>query len=73
MRESHSMERRGTEELHNDVVSLLAGRKARLETALYVLEMIKFELLLERYKQLFGPLNQPGRDSDGSAGGMRFG
>ncbi len=55
--DANAMGNRGAEELHNEVVALLASRKARLETALYVLEMIKFELLLEKYKQLFRPAN----------------
>jgi len=41
------------EELHNAIAQILAEHKAEIQTVLYVLELIKFELLKEKYEQLF--------------------
>ena len=48
------------EELHNALVAVLSEHKAEIQTVLYVFEMIKFELLEERYRQLFTPEPKPG-------------
>ncbi|MDD5082737.1 MAG: hypothetical protein PHU08_05125 [Dehalococcoidales bacterium] len=43
------------EGLHNAIALVLAEHKAEIQTVLYVLEMVKFEVLRERYKALFSP------------------
>ncbi|APH11909.1 hypothetical protein ASJ33_01445 [Dehalococcoides mccartyi] len=48
------------EELHNALVSVLSEHKAEIQTVLYVLEMVKFELLEDRFKQLFASAPKPG-------------
>jgi len=48
------------EELHNALVSVLSEHKAEIQTVLYVLEMVKFELLEDRFKQLFTSAPKPG-------------
>ncbi len=51
------------EELHNALVAVLSEHKAELQTVLYVLDMIRFELLEDRFKQLFNsapPEPKPG-------------
>ena len=48
------------EELHNALVAVLSEQKAELQTVLYVLEMMRFELLEDRYKQLFASEPKPG-------------
>jgi hypothetical protein len=50
---------REAEELHNAIAELLAEHKAELQTVLYVLELVKFELLQEKYKALFVPDSKP--------------
>lgn len=41
------------EELHNAIGEVLSEHNAEINTVLYVLEMIKFELLKDKYSQLF--------------------
>ncbi|QBX63335.1 hypothetical protein [Dehalococcoides mccartyi] len=48
------------EELHNTLVAVLSEHKAEIQTVLYVLEMVKFELLEDRFKQLFTSEPKPG-------------
>ena len=45
----------------------LAEHKAEIQTVLYVLEMVKFEVLHERYKALFSAPEEP------KPGAIRFG
>lgn len=45
---------RECEELHNGIVDFLNERKATVQNALYVLEMVRYELLRARYEQLCG-------------------
>ncbi len=47
------------EELHNAIAQVLADHKAEVQTVLYVLEMLRFELLKEKYGQLFGGAVDP--------------
>ncbi|MFW6125469.1 MAG: hypothetical protein ACOC58_00025 [Chloroflexota bacterium] len=54
--------RREAEELHNAIAGVLAEHKTEIQTTLYVLELVKFELLRERYRQLFETApGQPGQ------------
>ena len=55
------------EELHNALVAVLADHKAELQTVLYVLDMVRFELLEDRFKQLFSATPEP------KPGEIRFG
>lgn len=48
------------EALHNAVAELLSEQKAEIQTVLYVLEMIRFELLEERYRSIFAIDPKPG-------------
>ena len=48
------------EELHNAIGTVLAEHNAEIQTVLYVLEMVKFELLREKYGQLFEAEPRPG-------------
>jgi len=48
------------EELHNAIAAVLAEHQAEIQTVLYVLEMVKFELLAEKLKQLFATEPKPG-------------
>lgn len=49
------------EELHNAIASILAEKKATVQNTLYVLELIKFELLKAKYEELMGhAIVQPG-------------
>ena len=48
------------EELHNAIAAVLAEHQAEIQTVLYVLEMVKFELLGEKLKQLFATEPKPG-------------
>ncbi|QYY58454.1 hypothetical protein [Dehalococcoides mccartyi] len=48
------------EELHNALVAVLSEHKAEVQTVLYVLEMVKFELLEDKFKQLFASEPKPG-------------
>lgn len=42
------------EELHNAIAVVIADRKATIQNTLFVLEMIRFELLRAKYEQLMG-------------------
>jgi hypothetical protein len=42
------------EELHNAIANILAEKKATVQNALFVIEMIRFELLRAKYEQLMG-------------------
>ena len=59
--------RKEAEELHNAIAQVLVDNKAEIQTVLYVLEMLKFELLKEKYAQLFGDTSEP------KAGEIRLG
>ncbi len=48
------------EELHNAVVAVLGEHKAEIQTVLYVLELVRFELLEEKFRELFKTEPQPG-------------
>ncbi|MEA4879691.1 hypothetical protein SDC9_35254 [bioreactor metagenome] len=48
------------EELHNALVAVLSEHKAEIQTVLYVLEIVKFELLEDKFKQLFASEPKPG-------------
>ena len=50
--------RKEAEELHNAIAQVLVDNKAEIQTDLYVLEMLKFELLKEKYSQLFGDTSE---------------
>ena len=47
------------EELHNAIASILAEKKVTVQNALYVLELIKFELLKAKYEELMGHVIVP--------------
>ena len=55
------------EELHNAVAQVLADHRAEVQTVLYVLEMLRFEVLKEKYEQFFGAKDEP------KPGEIRFG
>ncbi len=57
------------EELHNSLVAVLSEHKAELQTVLSVLDMIRFELLEDRFKQLFAAPATP----EPKPGEIRFG
>jgi hypothetical protein len=59
--------RKEAEELHNAVAEVLAEHRAEVQTVLYVLEMLRFEVLKEKYQQLFGGKDEP------KPGEIRFG
>jgi hypothetical protein len=48
------------EELHNALVTVLSEHKAEIQTVLYVLDMVRFELLEDKFKQLFTSEPKPG-------------
>ena len=48
------------ETLHNALVAVLSENKAEIQTVLYVFEMIRFELLDDKFKQLFAAEPVPG-------------
>ncbi len=48
------------ETLHNALVAVLSEHKAEIQTVLYVLEMIRFELLEDKFEQLFAAEPKPG-------------
>ena len=48
------------EGLHNALVAVLTEHKAEIQTVLYVLDMIRFELLEDKFKQLFATEPKPG-------------
>ncbi len=55
------------EELHNALVAVLSEHKAEIQTVLYVLDMVRFELLEDKFKQLFAPEPKPGEIRFGKA------
>ena len=48
------------EELHNALVAVLSEHKAEIQTVLYVIDMIRFELLEDKCKQIFAAEPKPG-------------
>ena len=48
------------ESLHNALVAVLSEQQAEIQTVLYVLEMIRFELLEDKFKQVFTAEPTPG-------------
>lgn len=47
------------EELHNAIADVLTEKKATVQNTLYVLEMLRFELLRAKYEQLMGHVIVP--------------
>jgi hypothetical protein len=45
---------RESEELHNALAEVIAEKKATIQNTLFVLEMLRFELLRAKYEQLMG-------------------
>ena len=41
------------EGLHNDLAAIISEQKPHIQTVLFVLEMLKFELLNEKHGELF--------------------
>lgn len=62
---------REAENLHNAVAHVIADHKAEIQTVLYVLELVKFEVLQEKYKQIFGQTTVPPGDTKPSP--IKFG
>jgi hypothetical protein len=48
------------EDLHNALVAVLSENQAEIQTVLYVLDMIRFELLEDKFKRLFTAEPKPG-------------
>ena len=48
------------EGLHNALVAVLSEQNAEIQTVLYVLDMIRFELLEDKFKQIFAAEPKPG-------------
>lgn len=44
---------RECEELHNAIAQVLSEKKATIQNTLYVLRMLEFELLQEKYSEIF--------------------
>jgi hypothetical protein len=42
------------EELHNAIATILTEKHATIQNTLYVLELLKFELLRAKYEQIMG-------------------
>jgi hypothetical protein len=42
------------EELHNSIVEIMQEQKASIQNTLFVLELIKLELLEAKYKEIMG-------------------
>ena len=59
---------REAEELHNALAAVLAEHRAETQTILYVLEMVKFEVLQQKYAALFGAAKEGPRPGE-----VRFG
>lgn len=54
LREDHARERQvEIESIHNEIAEVLARRHVEIADILYILELLKFELLKERYGQIF--------------------
>ena len=62
---------REAEDLHNAVAQVIADHKAEIQTVLYVLELVKFEVLQEKYKQLFAQTAAP--TAEGKPAPIKFG
>lgn len=45
---------RQAEELHNAIVEMLVARKADVYTILFVLEILRYELITQKYTELMG-------------------
>lgn len=57
LRADHERERQvEIESVHNEIAEVLARRHVDIADSLYILELLKFELLKERYTQIFVPL-----------------
>lgn len=52
------------EELHNSLAEVISTKRATIQNTLYVLELLKFELLRAKYEQLMGNAVVP----EGSSG-----
>jgi hypothetical protein len=52
------------EELHNAIADVLSAKRATIQNTLYVLELLKFELLRAKYEQIMGNAVLP-KDSSG--------
>jgi signal transduction histidine kinase len=62
------------EELHNAIAQVLAEHKAEIQTVLYVLEMVRFEVLQEKYGQLFSARSaSEQKTGEPKPGEIRFG
>ncbi len=62
------------EELHNAIAQVLAEHKAEIQTVFYVLEMVKFEVLQQKYGQLFpAGLASGQKTGEPKPGEIRFG
>jgi len=60
LEEAYKLEKdRECEELHNAIAELIAQKKATIQNILYVLELIKFELLRAKYEQILGNVVVP--------------
>jgi len=56
------------EELHNALVAVLSEHKAEIQTVLYILDMVRFELLEDKFRQLFAAEPKPGEIRFGKPG-----
>ena len=52
------------EDLHNSLAEVISTKKATVQNTLYVLELLKFELLRAKYEQIIGNTILP----EGSSG-----
>lgn len=43
-----------SEELHNDLVAVIQEHKASIQNVLFALDIIKFELMQAKYKEIMG-------------------
>lgn len=50
---------RECEELHNALAEVIASKKATVQNTLFVLELIRFELLRAKYEELMGSAQVP--------------
>jgi len=49
-----SARKKEAEELHNAIAGIIGEHKASIQNCLFVLELIKFELLRAKYEELMG-------------------
>jgi len=47
------------QELHDAIAEILAQKKASIQNTLFVLEIVKFELLRAKYEQILGHAEVP--------------